>query len=93
MICIGRHVRGRHPLARQHGGKTTLYRAKRLIVTLGCAVNVSTSSFQHFPLKFKCKICVQKEAIHNSENHILITNLLILRKWCGFEKPNHYYFV
>ena len=30
------------------------------------------------------------------ENHILVTwwatNLLILRKWCGFEKPSHYYF-
>ena len=23
----------------------------------------------------------------------LFTNLLILRKWCRFEKPNHYYFV
>ena len=31
--------------------KTTfcLYLAKRLIVTLRCAVNVTTSSFQHFP--------------------------------------------
>ena len=27
--------------------------------------------------------------------HVTTTNLLILRKWCGFEKPNHYsyYFV
>ena len=52
---------------------------KRLIVTLRCAVNV------------------QKEVIHNFKNHILVTwpatNLLILRKWCRFEKPNHYYFV
>ena len=35
--------------------------------------------------------------IHNFKNHILVTwpatNLLILRKWCGFEKPNHYSFV
>ena len=50
---------------------------KRLIVTLRCAVNV------------------QKEVIHNFKNHILVTwpatNLLILRKWCGFEKPNHYF--
>ena len=48
-------------------------------------------------LKFKRKICVQKEAIHNFKNHILVTcpatNLLILRKWCGFEKPNQYHFV
>ena len=53
--------------------------------------------FSTFCLKFKCKIGVQKEVIHNSKNHILITwpatNLLILRKWYGFEKPNHYYFV
>ena len=52
--------------------------------------------FSTSPLKFKCKICVQKEVIHNFKNHILVTwqaiNLLILRKWCGFEKPNHYYF-
>ena len=42
-----------------------------------------------FSLKFKCKICVQKEVIHNFKNHILVTwlatNLLILGKWCGFE--------
>ena len=52
--------------------------------------------FSTFSLKFKCKICVQKEVIHNFKNHILVTwpatNLLILRKWCGFEKPNHYYY-
>ena len=62
MICIGRHVGG-HTLALQHGGKTTfcLYSVKRLIVMLRCVVNVATS----FSLKFKCKICVQKEAIHN----------------------------
>ena len=68
---------------------------KRLIVTLRCAVD--DLIFSTFSLKFKCKICVQKEVIHNFKNHILVTwpatNLLILRKWCGFEKPNHYYFV
>ena len=52
----------------------------------------STSS-----LKFRRKSCVQKEEIHNFKNHILVkwpeTNLLILGKWCGFEKPNYYYFV
>ena len=38
MICIDHHV-------------TTfcLHLGKRLIVTLRCAVNVITSSFQHFP--------------------------------------------
>ena len=47
--------------------KTTfcLYLVKRLIVTLRCAVNVTTSSFQQFSLKFKCKISVQKEVIHS----------------------------
>ena len=52
----------------------------------------STSS-----LKFRRKSCVQKEEIHNFKNQILVkwpaTNLLILGKWYGFEKPNHYYFV
>ena len=53
-------------------------------------------NFSTFSLKFKCKICVQKEVIHNFKNHILVTwpatNLLNLRKWCRFEKLNHYYF-
>ena len=78
--------------------KTTfcLYLVKRVTVTLRCAVNVTTSFFQH-SLKFNWEICVQKEVIHNFKNHILVnwkaTNLLIVRKWCGFEKPNYYYFV
>ena len=73
--------------------KTTycLYLVKRLIVMLRCAVNITTSSFSTFSLTFKCKVCVQKEIIHNFKNHILVTwpatNLLILRKVCGFEKP------
>ena len=49
--------------------------------------------FSTFSLKFKCKICVQKEVIHNFTNHILVSwpaaNLLILRKSSGFEKLNH----
>ena len=28
--------------------------------------------FSTFSLKFKCKICVQKEVIHNFKNHILV---------------------
>ena len=40
--------------------------------------------FSSLSLKFKCKICVQKEEIHNFENHILVTwpatNLLIFKK-------------
>ena len=35
-----------------------LYLFKLLIVTLRCAVNVTTSSFQHFP-------CIQTGVIHN----------------------------
>ena len=42
-----------------------LYLVKRLVVTLRCAVNVTTSFFSPFFLKFKCKIFVQKELIHN----------------------------
>ena len=55
-----------------------------------------TLTFQHFPWSC-CKICVQKEVIHDLKNHSLVTwqatNLLISRKWCGFVKLNHYYFV
>ena len=45
--------------------KTTfcLYLVKGLIVTLRCAVNVTTF-FSTISLKFKCKIFVQKEVIH-----------------------------
>ena len=45
--------------------------------------------FSTFSLKFKCKICVQKEVIRNFQNHILVTwpatNLLILWQWCRFQ--------
>ena len=50
-----------------------LYLVKRLIVTLRCAVNVTISSFLSFSLTFNYKICVQKEVIHNFQNHILVT--------------------
>ena len=69
---IGRHVGG-NTLALQHGGQNyhfCLYLVKRLIVTLRCVVNVTRSST--FPLRFKCKICVQKEVIQNFKNHILV---------------------
>ena len=66
-------------------------------ITHRCAVNVTTSSLQNFPWRLSAKFAFRKEVIHNFKNHILVswpaTNLLILRKWwCGFEKPNHYYF-
>ena len=42
--------------------KTTfcLYLVKRLIVTLRCAVNVPTSTFQHFPWSLSAKIVFRK---------------------------------
>ena len=72
--------------------KTTfcLYLVKRLVAKLSCKhyhIIFSTSS-----RKFKCKISVQNEVIHSFKNHILVTwpamNLLILRKWCWFERLN-----
>ena len=51
--------------------------------------------FSTISLKLKCKTCVQKEGIRNFKDHILVTwsfrDLPILRKWCRFEKLNHYY--
>ena len=49
--------------------------------------------FSTFSLKFKCKICFPKEVIHNFKNHETNYELTHLRKWCKFEKPNHYFFV
>ena len=76
MVCIGRHVGG-HALALNMAAKITscLYLVQRFILPLRCAVNVITSSFNmKVPsLKFKCKICVQREVIHNFKNHILVT--------------------
>ena len=49
-------------------------------VTLRCALNITTSSFQNFSLKFKSEIWVQKEVIHYFKNQDLVawpaTNLL-----------------
>ena len=49
MICIGCHVGGHTPS--NMAAKTTfcLYLVKRFIVMLRCAVNDTTSSFEHFP--------------------------------------------
>ena len=97
LVCIGRHVGG-HALALQHGGQN-------YFLLISCSTFHSYAQmrckryhiiFSTFSLNFKCKICVQREVIDNIKNHILVTwpftNLLILRKWCGFEKPNHHYF-
>ena len=98
MICIGRHAGG-HAFALQHGGQN-------YFLLISCSTFHSYAQmcckcyhiiFSTFSLKFKCKICVEREVIHNFKNHILVTwpftNLFILRKWFGFEKANHHYFV
>ena len=89
-ICIGRHVGG-HAFALQHGGQN-------YFLLISCSTFHSYAQmcckryhiiFSTFSLKFKCKICVQREVIHNFKNHILVTwpftNLFILRKWCGLK--------
>ena len=93
MICIGRHIGG-HTLALQHGCQTTfcLYCQMFNSYAQMCCKRYHII-FSTFSLKFKCKICVQKEVIHNFKSHLVTwpaTNLLILRKWCRFEKTNHY---
>ena len=74
MICIGCHVGG-HALALQHGGQN-------YFLLISCSTFHSYAQmcckryhiiFSTFSLKFKCKICVQKEVIHNFKNHILVT--------------------
>ena len=100
MICIGQHV-GKHTLALQQGRRNYFLLVHVSFSAFDIYAQMCCKGyhiiFSTFSLKFKCKICVQKEVIHNFENHILVMwparNLLILRKWCSFEKPNHYYFV
>ena len=74
MVCIGRHVGG-HALALQHGGQN-------YFLLISCSTFHSYVQmcckryhiiFSTFSLKFKCKICVQREVIHNFKNHILVT--------------------
>ena len=85
MICIGRHVGQNYSLliSCETFDSYAQMCCKRYLII-----------FSTFSLKFKCKIWVQKQVIHNFKNHILVTwpatNLLIWRKWCRFEIPNHY---
>ena len=90
MICIGHHVGG-DAFALQHGGQgyfllisCSTFHSYAQMCCKRYHIIFSTSS-----LKFKCKICDQREVIHNFKNHILVTwpftNLFSLRKWCGFE--------
>ena len=97
MICIGRHVGGH-----------TLALPLNYVLFVSCETFDSYAQmcckryhwhiiFSTMSLNFKCKISAQKEVIHSFINHILVTwpatNVLILRKWCGFEKLNNHYFV
>ena len=98
MICVGRYVGG-HAFSLQHGGQNyfLLISCSTFHIYAQMCCKRYHIIFSTFSLKFKCKICVRREVIHNFKNHILVTwpftNLFILRKWCGFEKPNHHYFV
>ena len=69
-----------------------LYLVKRLILTLRCTVNVTTSSFQHFT--YECKIFVQKLSLFIFLKIIFwsrqVQNYSFLKKWSWFEKQNHY---
>ena len=92
MICIGQQVGG-HTLAFQHGGQNyfCFYLVKCWIVTLRCAENVATSSFQQFPWSLSAKFLFRRvNNIHSFKNNILVMwpamNLLISRKWWRFEK-------
>ena len=85
-IYIGRHVEG-HTLALQHDGQNyflLICRSMFYSYAQMCCKRYHII-FSTFSLKFKCKICVQREVIHNFKNHILVTwpftNLFILRKW------------
>ena len=73
MICIGRH--GGHTLALQHGGQN--YFLLTSCSTFDSYAQMSCKRyhiiFSTFSLKFKYKISVQEEVIHNFKNHILVT--------------------
>ena len=74
LLCTGCHVGG-HTLTLQHGGQN-------YFLLISCQ---KFDSYAHmcckryhiilstFSLKFKCKIGVQKEVVHNFKNHILVT--------------------
>ena len=97
MICIGRHVRLQRTLPCWRAAKTTfcLYLVKLLIGYAHMYCKRYHIIFSTISLKLECKTCVQKEGIRNFKDHILVTwsfrDLPILRKWCRFEKLNHYY--
>ena len=88
MVCIGRHV-GEHALALQHGGQN-------YFLLLSCSTfhsyaqmcckryHIIFSTFSLKDLKFKCKICVQREVIHNFKKshfgHVTIYEIIHFKK-------------
>ena len=79
MICIGSHVGG-HAFSLQHGGQNYL-------LFISCSTFHSYAQmcckgyhiiFSTFSWKFKCKICVQREVIHN------FLCLLVQMAYCVF---------
>ena len=79
MICISRHVGG-HAFALQHGGQNyfllifcSTFHSYAQMCCKGYHIIFSTFSW-----KFKCKICVQREVIHN------FLCLLVQMAYCVF---------
>ena len=64
MICIGRHVGG-HTLALQHGGQNYFLLISCLTFDSYAQVSFKCYHIIFSTFCFKCKICVQKEVIHN----------------------------
>ena len=85
MVCIGHHVGG-HALALQHG-------SQNYFLLMSCSMFHSYTQicckryhiiFSTFSLKFKCKVCVQREVIHNFQKshfgHVTIYELIYFKK-------------
>ena len=65
------------------------YLVKRLIVTLRCAVNVTASSFHHFPWSLSAKFVFRKRKFTILKVpfwlHDQLQTYSFLRKWCGLK--------
>ena len=99
IICTGRHVGG-YTLAFEHGGQNyflliSCYLVKCLIVTLRCAVNVTTSSFQYFPWSLSVKFEFRKRKfiiLKSHFGHVTSYELTHFKKMVRVWKPNLYYY-
>ena len=94
MICIAGHVGG-HTFTLQHDTQAT-WQPKQLFawIMFDSYAQMCCKRYHIIFLTFpsslrECKISAPKEVIHSFKNQILVTwpatNILILRKWCGFE--------